>query len=50
MQVVLDRFEPLAAYFGPPKTPTCLENGLLQDQTRKMGQKWVKKIFLKKWS
>ena len=42
-QVLLDRFELVVAYFGPPKIPKCLENGLFWDQ--KMGQKWVKNAF-----
>ena len=44
-QMVFDRFELVVAYFGPPKIPKCLENGLSRDQ------KWVKngskKHFLK---
>ena len=42
-QVFLDRFELVVAYFGPPKIPKCLENGLFWDQ--KMGQKWVQNAF-----
>ena len=37
-QVFLDRFELVVAYFGPPKIPKCLENGLFWDQ------KWVKNV------
>ena len=33
-QVFLDRFELVVAYFGPPKIPKCLENGLFWDQKR----------------
>ena len=35
-QVFLDRFELVAAHFGPPKIPQCLENGLFWDP------KWFK--------
>ena len=39
-QVFLDPFALVAAHFGPPKIPKCLENGLFWDQTgSKMGQK-----------
>ena len=36
-QVVLARFEPVVALYGPLKSPKCLENGPFWDQ------KWVKK-------
>ena len=35
-QVVLARFEPVVARYGPRKIPKCLEKGLVQHQ------KWVK--------
>ena len=35
-QVFLGCFQLVVAHFGPPKLPTCLENGLFWDQ------KWVK--------
>ena len=35
-QVFLDRFELVAAQFGPAKIPKCLDSGLCCDQ------KWVK--------
>ena len=42
-QVFLDRFELVAAHFGPPKVLKCLENGLFLGP--KMGQKWVQNAF-----
>ena len=33
-QVFLDRFELVAAQFGPPKIPKCLDKGLCCDQKR----------------
>ena len=35
-QVILARFEPVVACFGPPEIPKCLENGLFGTK------KWVK--------
>ena len=43
-QVFLARFELVAARFGPPKIPKCLENGLFCDQ------KWVKNGSKKRFS
>ena len=42
-QVFLDRFELVAAHFGPPKIPKCLDSGLCCDQ--KWVKKWLKNAF-----